>query len=611
MQEWHDPPVEPPALCPDPELESTEVQEFDPDAADRPLRRTATYASTTSRLSIGGVQRHVRASVQFLMDSVRQDLQARQEGNAQSTLWEGVNALKKSKTRGDVASQKTKRSMNIFARCTKALEMVTGVVICINAIFIGYDADYAARWGQPDNLYEGPIQFIIAENLFAIYFTFELFMRFLGFKHKLRCLCDGWFIFDSMLVTMMILETYFFPFLLSSGNSTSKLSILRLLRLLRVSRIMRIIRMFPDFMLIIKAMAAAFRATSWAAVLLLLELYVFSILFCSIYHQGRRTDEEVADTVEGAFGSTGKSMFTLFFLGTLRDNVTAPANLIRGDSRSYMLALFIISILINSFMIINMLTGICVQVVANLSISEKRIRVHGLIKMDLLQVCEDIADENDPFGMTRDDLLDIYDNEEIAGNLINLGIRIHHIPVLADILFGDEEECPDDMLVQPVEIVKKFMQYNAEKAGIKSGQFMDAQKMISNKRFALRKRLTKCERLLKAMDTKRFQFAEGSESSFTSSRTKDWRKDQSGDLTGTPCDDGCFTPPHSARKRITIEMVAKLNALDTSLLVEEVRRRLGCECLGDTGVPAEWLDAETHEMLATVEVSDPNEVVTQ
>ena len=74
----------------------------------------------------------------------------------------------------------------------------------------------------------------VADHCFCAFFTFELMARFLAFAKKRSCIRDGWFKFDSVLVGLMILETWIMPFVGGGGAGMGQASMLRLLRLLRL-----------------------------------------------------------------------------------------------------------------------------------------------------------------------------------------------------------------------------------------------------------------------------------------------------------------------------------------------------------------------------------------
>merc|ERR1719355_95322 len=104
---------------------------------------------------------------------------------------------------------------------------------------------------------------------------------------------DAWFVFDSVLVTMMIFETWFVTatvLLASGGESASNpifsqgaiLRLLRLLRLTRMTRMLKMLRFMPELMVFIQGVRDAFRSVVCAFVLLLLVLYLASIALTQI-----------------------------------------------------------------------------------------------------------------------------------------------------------------------------------------------------------------------------------------------------------------------------------------------------------------------------------------
>merc|ERR1719265_578007 len=94
--------------------------------------------------------------------------------------------------------------------------------------------------------------FQFMEHAFCTYFTFEWVMRFLSFKVKRNGFKDGWFVFDSLLVFMMVMETWVLLVVMTASGSSGgsplggNTSILRLFRLLRLSRLVRMLRSLPE-----------------------------------------------------------------------------------------------------------------------------------------------------------------------------------------------------------------------------------------------------------------------------------------------------------------------------------------------------------------------------
>merc|ERR1712151_366054 len=94
------------------------------------------------------------------------------------------------------------------------------------------------------------------EHLFCIYFTFEWIVRFCAFKHKCDGRKDAWFVFDTILVVMMVFETWFLALVAAISGSGTELPfpahLLRIFRLLRLSRLMRMLRSLPELMILVK-----------------------------------------------------------------------------------------------------------------------------------------------------------------------------------------------------------------------------------------------------------------------------------------------------------------------------------------------------------------------
>merc|ERR1719191_2733181 len=104
---------------------------------------------------------------------------------------------------------------------------------------------------------------------------------------------------------MMDVETYVLAFV-ASGGGLKQLSVLRLLRLLRITRMGKLMRFFPELQIIVKGMVAAVRSVGCTAILLILVLYVWAILFTSEYHQGNQLDtDDTLTQAEQYFGSMG------------------------------------------------------------------------------------------------------------------------------------------------------------------------------------------------------------------------------------------------------------------------------------------------------------------
>merc|ERR1719183_950332 len=83
-------------------------------------------------------------------------------------------------------------------------ENITLTVITANAVYMAIDTD----WNKAPSLTEASTLFQFMEHAFCTYFFGEWLIRFLAFKNKLNGRKDAWFVFDSVLVFMMVMETW-------------------------------------------------------------------------------------------------------------------------------------------------------------------------------------------------------------------------------------------------------------------------------------------------------------------------------------------------------------------------------------------------------------------
>mmetsp|Transcript_23971 Transcript_23971/g.44034 ORF Transcript_23971/g.44034 Transcript_23971/m.44034 type:complete len:578 (-) Transcript_23971:101-1834(-) len=359
----------------------------------------------------------------------------------------------------------------IFGRIAKdkRFEIATMAVISLNSLIIGYDADYTARFTRPEGLYDAdqPKQFVVFELFFSIYFSAELMIRFLAFRRKCHCFFDKWFMFDSLLVLMMVVETFIIETVIISmtgdGSPLAGAGVLRLLRLLRVTRMSRLMRSFPDLVVIIKGLAASVRSVFWTAVIMVMMTYTWAILFTSQYHQGRDTDEEILCcgdpdcreetglvlyfddgqtdektindcVVQAFFGSLGKSMASLLVMGSVLDDVTACSDSLRRSTSPHFIIFFILYIILASFTMLNMLTGILVGVVNATAESEKIKASSDRLREAIKSIVQEL-DRNDDGEISRCEFEKLQRDKHVMQSLHALDIDTKEIQQYTEFFF--------------------------------------------------------------------------------------------------------------------------------------------------------------------------------
>jgi voltage-gated sodium channel len=245
---------------------------------------------------------------------------------------------------------------------------VTFFVIALNAIWIAVDTDH----NEAIVLIDAHPVFIITENLFCLYFSIELLIRFLAFKNKRKCLKDTWFVFDSILVVGMVIETWVVSIILLlvfgrgkiNADGVGNLSILRMgrmVKIIRMARVARILRSVPELVVIVKSIGAAFRSVSFFLLLTVIILYVYGVAFRQI-----SKDSAIGDQY---FSSVTKAMNSLLVEGML-PIYARIINDVTGASPWYWF-LIMTFILLASVTVMNMLVGVLCEVVRTVAERER------------------------------------------------------------------------------------------------------------------------------------------------------------------------------------------------------------------------------------------------
>lgn len=368
-------------------------------------------------------------------------------------LFGEINALRRKPDEDEEAVEKAKKQKyfsdeTLCGRLAqnRFFEYTTLAVIVFNALYLGYDCDYNARWGKPDDLYASSLWgFKVMDNFFCGFFTVELLIRFFGYKSKPQSCQDPSFLFDLFLVTLMIAETWIFAFI-GSMDFLKQVSILRILRLFRLLRMGKLLRYLPELKLIVTGMLAAMRSVSCSVVLLLLVLYVFSIIFTQEYHQGKLADDDEDLTEVGnLFGSFGKSMRHLLSMAVILDDITACTNAIRTSENIPMLLAFCVCVIISSFTIFNMLLGILCEVVEATSDRERSKEESKLINESMMSFFEQM-DLNSDGLISRDEFLSMRNDPKIMESLAKLNINHEAFAKYTSLLFVPVNDQPPKAL---------------------------------------------------------------------------------------------------------------------------------------------------------------------
>ena len=181
----------------------------------------------------------------------------------------------------------------------------------------------------------------------VIIFTIEILIKL--YVYGKNFFKDGWNNFDFILVAISWIPT---------GGAFSSF---RAFRVLRALRALRLVTRLRKLRIIVQAILESIPNVTWACVLLMLLFYIFAIMGTTMY----------SEAFPEFFGSIGKSIFTLFQIMTLDDwspGIARPVMEVFPHAWIY----FISFVLISSFIVMNVIVGVVVNAIGELSLKEKK-----------------------------------------------------------------------------------------------------------------------------------------------------------------------------------------------------------------------------------------------
>ena len=192
----------------------------------------------------------------------------------------------------------------------------------------------------------GPLLHLIC-NICVGIFTIEIILKL--YVYGKNFFKSGWNNFDFIIVAISLVPT---------GSAFSSFRVFRILRALRA---LRLITQLEKLRVIVQAIIDSIPNVGWASVLLLIIFYIFSIMGTTLF---------AADFPDW-FGSIGKSMYTLFQVMTLESwsmGIARPVISLHPFAWMY----FISFILISSFIVMNVIVGVVVNAISEISADIKK-----------------------------------------------------------------------------------------------------------------------------------------------------------------------------------------------------------------------------------------------
>lgn len=318
---------------------------------------------------------------------------------------------------------------------------VTGFFLLAQAVWLAADAD-----SQKDSA-----ALEAFEHLFCIYFLLEIAIRFLAFAEKPNCLKDFCFKFDAALVVMMVLESWFLPIFFAAGVDADRNDpFMQIVRIARIARMVRIARALPQIMTLVRGAQHACYALLATLLTLFILVYTFGIVLHILLQ-----DEPVFAKSCSSFLDT---MLTLVLHGVFLDHASDFTRaLLNGD---HVVALFFFACFtcISATLVMHVLIGVLVETTRQLTSFEKDAVVWCKLRNKLLSMFKEI-DTTETGEITKEQLISVLCDQEVAAMLNDLKVDIPHLLELQEMLYSDPEH-----VLQTSQILNMIMEMRGDRS---------------------------------------------------------------------------------------------------------------------------------------------------
>lgn len=310
------------------------------------------------------------------------------------------------------------------------------------SVYVGVETDYKDSGGSD--------MWLAIEITYGSIFAIELILRVgaygLSFFFGPNA---GWNIFDFILVTSAVLDTFVITLLLSdSSDALGLIAALRILRMLRLARIFRLIRFVKELWLLLAGVLDALRTLFWAMLLIVLFIYVCGILMTRTVgqpHAGKPCDEDFLG-IDALFGTVPVSMFTLFAVLTTDQWADIARCTMMYEPWTWIF--YLVFLACTAYAMMNVIVAVVVEGTMEQA-SQQKGDIHKKQEAERQEAIHKIgevfkkADEDGNGLLTRQEFMTAVHQAEVQEYLMSSGIDLRLAGTLFDILDYDDSGCLD------------------------------------------------------------------------------------------------------------------------------------------------------------------------
>lgn len=220
------------------------------------------------------------------------------------------------------------------------------LTIVVNAILLGLET-------SPDIMHACGTVVSFLSDMCVLVFVIEAVLKLAVYRH--RYFASGWNVFDFLILAVTLVP---------AGGSVSAL---RVMRVMRVFRSLKLVSAVGRLRIIVQAILVSIPSVMWTGLLLMIFFYIYGLVGQNIF------GEKFPDW----FGTIGASIYTLFQVMTLESWSMGIARPVMEEF-SWAWIYFVSFVLISSYTVINVIVGIVVNAVSEISEADKQRRYEAL-----------------------------------------------------------------------------------------------------------------------------------------------------------------------------------------------------------------------------------------
>jgi len=227
----------------------------------------------------------------------------------------------------------------LILRNNNYFEFFVVFVIILSAIAVGFRT-YEESLNPEIFLYLSYLDYFI-----TVVFLIEIVIRIIAERSIIDFFKSGWNIFDFIIVSVSLIP-------IESLNS------ILLARLVRVFRLLRLVSFIPQFRILIESFLKAIPRVGYILLFMFVEFYIFAAIGSILF-------SEISPL---HWGNVGLSMLTLFQTATLEG---WPDLMYQSlEVQRYSWIFFVIFIILNSLVFMNMIIGVIIDVIVKTNENE-------------------------------------------------------------------------------------------------------------------------------------------------------------------------------------------------------------------------------------------------